>query len=348
MRLPNGYGGVSKLSGNRRRPYVARITVSYRDTGTPIYKTLGYFAKKEEALQELVKYNQTKYNVDQKKLTFAEIYKDWSDSHYKEISQSAINGYKMAYKKCTKIHNIRFADIRTVHLQRVIDEDCETYSIRKSVRVLLNVLYKYAMKNDIVEKQYSKYISIGKPVKVYEKIPFSDEEIEEIWNNKDTINGIDTVLILIYTGMRINELLQIENAKMNFEERYMIGGEKTEAGRDRVIPISTKILPLIKARYNPDNKYLIVDDQGKPISYYAYKRYIWEPVMEELKLPNPHTPHTTRHTTVTMLSNARGENGEPIDTLTIKYILGHKTDTDITERYTHRRIEQLVAAIDLI
>ena len=176
----------------------------------------------------------------------------------------------------------------------------------------------------------------------------SDEEIEQIWNNKDTINGIDTVLILIYTGMRINELLQIENAKINFEERYMIGGEKTEAGKDRVIPISKKILPLIKARYNPDNKYLITDEQGKPISYYAYKKYIWEPVMEQLNLPNPHTPHTTRHTTATMLSNARRENGEPVDFLTIKYILGHKTDTDITERYTHRRIEQLVAAIDLI
>ena len=345
MRLPNGYGGVSKLSGNRRKPYVARITVSYRDTGTPIYKTLGYFAKKKEALQELAEYNKTKYNIDQNKLTFAEIYKDWSDSHYKEISQSAINGYKMAYKKCAKIHNIRFADIRATHLQNVINEDCKTYSIRKSVRVLLNVLYKYAINNDIVEKQYSKCIEIGKPIKVYEKIPFSDEEIEQIWNNKDTIN---TVLILIYTGMRINELLQIENAKINFEERYMIGGEKTEAGKDRVIPISKKILPLIKARYNPDNKYLITDEQGKPISYYAYKKYIWEPVMEQLNLPNPHTPHTTRHTTATMLSNARRENGEPVDFLTIKYILGHKTDTDITERYTHRRIEQLVAAIDLI
>lgn len=70
--------------------------------------------------------------------------------------------------------------------------------------------------------------------------------------------------------------------------------------------------------------------------------------MEQLNFPTPHTPHTTRHTTTTMLSNARGENGEPIDTLTIKYILGHKTDTDITERYTHRRIEQLVSGIDLI
>ncbi len=31
MRMPNGYGGVSKLSGNRRKPFVARITDTYTD-----------------------------------------------------------------------------------------------------------------------------------------------------------------------------------------------------------------------------------------------------------------------------------------------------------------------------
>ncbi len=40
MRNPNGYGGVSKLKGNRRKPYVARITDGYRDTGSQIYKVL--------------------------------------------------------------------------------------------------------------------------------------------------------------------------------------------------------------------------------------------------------------------------------------------------------------------
>ena len=348
MRKPNGYGGISKLSGNRRRAFVARVTETYTDAGVQVYKVLGYFKTQEEALEELVKYNKAKYDIDLKRLTFSEIFQQWSDSHFKDISQSAINGYKMAYKKCHRIHNIRFTDLRKTHLQKVIDNDCDTYSIRKSVRVLLNVLYKYAYDNDIVDKKYSQTINIGKPVKVYDKQPFTPEETDEIWKNKNNISGIDTVLILIYTGMRINEMLQIENAKVNLEERYIIGGEKTDAGKDRVIPISKKILPLIKARYNPDNKYLITDKEGKPISYYEYKRYIWEPVMQQLNFSTSHTPHTTRHTTATMLSNARGEKGEPIDNLTIKYILGHKTDADITDRYTHRRIEQLVDAIDKI
>ncbi len=60
--------------------------------------------------------------------------------------------------------------------------------------------------------------------------------------------------------------------------------------------------------------------------------------MEELGMK--HTPHECRHFCATALDNAG------IDDLTKKYILGHRTDTEITERYTHRTIEQLISAID--
>lgn len=52
MRNPNGYGSVIKLSGNRRRPFVARVTTGYRDNGQPIYKALDYFTRRWTALME--------------------------------------------------------------------------------------------------------------------------------------------------------------------------------------------------------------------------------------------------------------------------------------------------------
>lgn len=248
----------------------------------------------------------------------------------------------MAYKRCKNIHNIRFADIRTVHLQKVVDE-IDKYSIKKSVRVLLNVLYEYADENDIVDKKYSKFIELGKPVKVYDRQPFTDEEIQILWDNVDKIPNVDIVLILNYTGSRVTELLEVENENVHLDERYIIGGKKTEAGKNRVIPIAKKILPLIKARYNPENKFLITED-GKPITYSHFRERIWLPLMKQLKQLGmaQHRIHDTKHTTATALSNAG------VDDLTRKYILGHKTDTDITDRYTHRRIEQLVEAIDKI
>ena len=67
MRLPNGYGGVVKLSGNRRRPYAARITTGWHIndiTGKRIqnYQILGYAPTRSEALQILARYNN--YPID--------------------------------------------------------------------------------------------------------------------------------------------------------------------------------------------------------------------------------------------------------------------------------------------
>ena len=37
MKLPNNYGSVYKLSGNRRRPYIAKITIGYNNKGKQIF-----------------------------------------------------------------------------------------------------------------------------------------------------------------------------------------------------------------------------------------------------------------------------------------------------------------------
>lgn len=337
MRNPNGYGGVSKLKGNRRKPFVARITAGYRDTGTQIYKILGYFGTQEEAIAELVRYNETRYDIDQRQLTFAELYSEWSEKHFQKVGATTVNGYKTAYKRFESIHNMRFADLRTNTLQRVID-DCEKYSIRKSMRVLLNVMYEYADKNDIITKKYNEYIEIGKPETKHIKTPFTDEEIQKLKDN-DNIDGVDTILILIYTGMRINELLKLKTSNIHLEERYWIGGSKTEAGKDRIIPLHKSIIPYIKSRYNLKNKYLLSDNNGNPIPYYKYNNEVWKPIMKQLGMK--HTIHETRHTLATKLDQVE-ENK-----LTIKRLLGHATQ-DITARYTKTSIEQLINCIDKI
>ncbi|WKS98289.1 hypothetical protein [Gallibacterium anatis] len=53
MRLPNGYGSVFKLSGKRRKPFIARKTIGYNENKRQIYHNIGYFATKEDALKAL-------------------------------------------------------------------------------------------------------------------------------------------------------------------------------------------------------------------------------------------------------------------------------------------------------
>ena len=52
MRLPNGFGQISKLSGRLRKPYREMITVGFTEEGRSICKILkpvGYFETYNEA-----------------------------------------------------------------------------------------------------------------------------------------------------------------------------------------------------------------------------------------------------------------------------------------------------------
>lgn len=223
-RNPNGYGGIIELKGNRKRKYWVRITKGYRPSGSQIYETLGYFENRKEAMNCLAEYNRKPYDVKAKAITFKQLYDNWQKEHFGNITNSTQNCYKTARKYCKEIDNIKFADLRTIHLQRVIDH-CPKYSIRKNIRILLNQLYKYGEKLDIVDKRYSKYIEIGKSVTVYHKTPFTPEEEKAVFDNIDNIPYLDTCAIMLMTGLRITELLEIktENVHITGDERYMIG-----------------------------------------------------------------------------------------------------------------------------
>lgn len=81
MRLPNGYGSVYKLSGNRRNPYAARITIGWEECdGKRIQKKkiLGYYPTKEAALNALADFNRNPYNPESSCITFEKVYEKWA------------------------------------------------------------------------------------------------------------------------------------------------------------------------------------------------------------------------------------------------------------------------------
>ena len=51
MKNSNGYGTVYKMHGNRRRPYIAAITIN--NEGKRKRKALGYYASRSDALAAL-------------------------------------------------------------------------------------------------------------------------------------------------------------------------------------------------------------------------------------------------------------------------------------------------------
>ena len=207
MKLPNGYGSIIKLSGNRRKPYQVRITKGFTDEGKQIYMYLGYFAKRDEELIALSEYNSSPYDITKEKTTFEELYNKWSKEHYKKVSDSAVENYSNAYRRyCKSLYKMRMKDIRLTHLQGVIDECGMAHPTRAVIKTLFRVLYKYAMKNDIVEKDYSIYVDVGKREGKINRKPFTQEEIDKLFKYESKIEYTDTILIMIYTGLRIRRI----------------------------------------------------------------------------------------------------------------------------------------------
>ena len=93
MRLPNGYGSIYKLSGNRRRPWCVRKTTGWKDNGQPIYTFIGYYPTRQEALTALADYNKDPYDLQLSSVTFADLYERWSEEHFQKISHSGVNSY---------------------------------------------------------------------------------------------------------------------------------------------------------------------------------------------------------------------------------------------------------------
>lgn len=337
MKNPNGYGSVFKLAGNRRRPWCVRITVGWTDTGKQKYKNIGYYEEREQAMIALAQYNHDPYDLDNNKITFAEVYEKWSEEKFPKISQSNIRGYKTSFNKCEALHKMKFKRIRKMHMQKVIDEnDHLSYQVRMKLKTLFIQLYKFGMENDIIEKNYAQFVDAGEETTKIIRTPFTDAEIEMLWANLDR-PYVDSILIMIYSGMRIGELLILTPDDVNIKERIITGGIKKK-GKKRSIPIHHKIMPLIESKMK--QKYLILSPTGKQLSYNNYIQRQFTPLMEKLKMN--HLPHDCRHTAATKLANAE------INSTIIKLILGHSSD-DVTERvYTHKTHQQLVEAIDKI
>lgn len=351
MRLPNGYGGVVKLSGRRRRPYVARITTGWyhndkTDKKVQKYQIIGYAATRAEALQILAKYNDYPIDAATLKLTFHDIYQRWSEEKFPTTSASNIKGYHAAYSICEDIADVPFRNLRLDDLQRVVDRCGKNYPTLKKLRILFNQLYDYAMKHEIICKDYSPYVNITKykernPNKA-ERNRFTADEIETLWKHTDD-RYYQTVLMLIYNGVRVSELLDLKKENVHLPERYFdVVDSKTENGI-RKVPIAEKVLPFYTSWYNDcsHSEYLIHTMDSEHFTYHNYYINVFKPLLQRLSIDR--TPHCCRHTTISMLADTH------VDQTIIKKIVGHAGAMTLTERvYTHLDIHELIEAIDKI
>ena len=281
MRHANGTGSITKLSGRRRCPYVARVTTGWNDDGTPIRSSLGTYSSRAKAQEALNAYFENPYSVDQKDITFAEVYDQVLREHIQKLSRSSQNGYIAAYKRCSAIQDKPFKSIKTKALQAIVDGSSVGYESRRKIVVLFKELYRYAMANDIVQKDYSEYV-VNKRKEDEPKLKrrvFTDTETARLFELAPTNVTAELLLIMLYSGLRVGELFELKTEDIDLEAGTMRGGLKTAAGKNRLIPIHSKIRPFIEARYDPEQEYLIRNRLGKQMKYSNFREQYFFPLM---------------------------------------------------------------------
>lgn len=336
MKNPNGYGSVVKLSGNRRNPYAVRKTIGWNEKGHPVYLPIGYTSTREEGMILLAEYNKAPWDIDAEKTTMESLFELFKEKKMQKMGKSSQGSLNSAYNHCTKYHKMKYKDMKSFHMQDCIDNCGKGYSTQWAIKNLFGQLDKFALEIDVINKSYAQ-LTTADPIPETKKKPFTDEEVDAVWKIKDK-PWVDSVLVFLYSGFRISELLGLKTENVDLEERTFKGGTKTASGKDRIIPIHSKIFEIVQRRVQEGNEYLFTENGKKLSSAKYYEK--WNVIMDELKLN--YTPHECRHTFRSRLDSA-GANKVCIDLM-----MGHKSK-EVGERiYTHKTLEELKFAIELI
>ena len=364
MKLPNGFGRITEIKNrNLRKPFRAMVTVGRREDGRPISKMLkpeAFFKTYNEAYEALVEYNRNPYDLDND-ISVKELYEKWTSDYFKKSTAAYQRTVTSAWSYCSSVYSMRAKDVRARHIKGCMEDGyrIETKGKKKGEKIyaspgtktriksLFNLMYDYALEYELVDRNYARTFDISDDVldKVeqnkHSHIIFTENEIKILWENIEKIKFTDWIIIQIYMGWRPQELSILKLADVDLENWTITGGMKTDAGKQRTVPIHSKIKEYIKRNYDfaitVGSEYLL-NDKGQThagvwkISYDKYaKRF--DKVIKALSLNPEHRPHDPRKTFVTRAKKAG------INDNAIKAIVGHKA-SDITESaYTDRDIE---------
>lgn len=351
-RLPNGFGQISKITNKPlRNPYRAMVTVGKNpETGRPIVKPLqpkSYFPTYNDAYEALLKYNK---DPDSIVLTLQELYDEWSEWYFPALSESAITTHKAAWGHCKPIAHMNVNELKTKNIRDCIDNaSCKT--IKPRIKITLSQMLDYAIDHEYCTQNVAKLVKLDpvvtKDLNVVQTphIAFTEEEINIMWQNVYTVKFVDNMLIQCYMGLRPRELLGIKLENVDLDNWVITCGMKTEAGKDRKVPIHSSIRDLIKMKCKVagvlESPWLFNNIQSKGMAYDTYKKY-FKRAIKEMGLNELHRPHDPRKTFVTLGKKYK------MDEYAIKRIVGHSID-DITEEvYTERSIDWLKEEIEKI
>ena len=358
-RLPNGFGQISFVKGNLRKPYRAMVSVGKSETGRPICKLLSpvaYFESYNQAYEALMRYHLNPTAAFET-TTMDQLFEMWSKIAKENLS-SSFRMYNSSWLYASYLYDLKVREVHVAEIERCF-ENCTrivkgksteaTPTVKSWLKMALNQMFDFAVARDMTDKNYARMYHLPKNItRLLESEsdmhdPFTDEEVRILSENIN-LGCAKMIYIQCYSGWRPSELLQLKTQDVNLLEGTFYGGMKTTAGKNRVVPIHSKILDLIiEQKVLAESlgcDYLFFDNNHKSISYQKYHSW-FRSVLSQLHI-REHRPHDPRKTFITNAKRAG------VDDFAIKYIVGHKIN-DVTEKtYTKREISWLKNEIEKI
>ena len=365
-----GRGEGSVTYDRRRKRYRARVTIGWEtneETGRTkqIVKTLGSnYKTKGEATSALAEYLKNPYDLNNKDITFEQLYKKWFQEYIDTDEHESIKyRVKAAYRYCSLIYKKRFKEITIIDMKDCIYKGTATCvrgkykgeqrlaspQSKEIIKYLFNHIYDYALEARLVERNYAREFTLDKKVfqekeKNYKsKVPFSKEEIDKLWKSIEFVPFADMIVYACYSGWRPTELIKLKIKDVDLKNGFVKGGMKTSAGKNRLVPIHPLVSSIVEKYYKEaksvGSDYLFNDVNNKFGIGLSYDQYLsrFNKVMNALHFRTEITPHYTRHTFITKAKSREVNMNEYV----LKIIVGHDVG-DLTEHvYTHRELNDL-------
>jgi len=347
---PNGSGTAYK----RGRTWTAEVVLGWKwedetmSKRLPVRRTKGGFPTKAAALDYLPTLR-AGGKQRSKQITFKALYDLWQPTHGRD--KSTMNCYAAAFKHFEPVWWLQLEMIDIDDLQECMDDCPAGRRTRENMKALCGLMYKYGIPRDYVPKDrnLAQFLRVTGDAGKH-RIGFSAEQRKAIEAAVGTVPYADYIYCCYMLGFRPSELLALDAAQFDRDNRCLRGGAKTEAGRDRVVTISPKILPIIKRLTSGRTTGQIFHAaDGSILSYRQFKDDCFYPALAAIGIDNPvdedgrhkYTPHCCRHTFATMLKLIQAPDKDKLA------IIGH-TSPEMLRHYQDVNYDDLRRITDAL
>lgn len=327
----NGTGSVYKTKSGK---WLAIVTLGYYidEDGRRHRRTRSkVFDRKTEAVNALATLQKDERKEQKKTLTFKQLYDLWYPTY--RAGESAQKGFKYVIKHFDSIYHMKISEIELDDIQECVDNCPAGKRTQQLMRSVVRNMYDFGIPRHMIPENLNlaPFLEISGESAAH-RASFTETQIEKI--RIAASNGIpyaDYIYIMIYTGFRPSEFFALSACDYDKARQTLIGGAKTEAGKDRTVTISPKIQPLVLRLYDActvSTAPLFPDSKGKRLNLKTFPDLFYD-ALEKAGIDNPiveiaggvkrhkYTPHSCRHTFSTLLKRVDGADKDKLE------LIGH-------------------------